>query len=68
MGTKNNSSPGEGHMIVLAGYEIDANQPGGGRCQIRNSRGKDWGENGYAWITFDYLKKYGTEACAAKAF
>jgi C1A family cysteine protease len=68
MGTKNNPSPGEGHMVVLVGYDIDAAQPGGGRCQIRNSWGEDWGENGYAWLTFDYLKKNGDEAYAVKAF
>jgi len=68
MGTRNNGSAGEGHMIVLVGYENDANQPGGGRCQIRNSWGEDWGEAGYAWITFDYLKKNGMEAYAVKAF
>ena len=68
MGTRNNSSPGEGHMVVLVGYDIDPAQPGGGRCQIRNSWGEKWGENGYAWVTFDYLKKNGDEAYAVKAF
>ena len=68
MGTKKNSSPSKGHMVVLVGYEIDPNQPGGGRCQIRNSWGEDWGENGYAWVTFDYLKQNGQEAYAVKAF
>ena len=68
LGTKKNSSPSKLHMVVLVGYEIDASQPGGGRCQIRNSWGENWGENGYAWVTFDYLKQNGQEAYAVKAF
>ena len=68
MGTRNNPPSGKGHMVVLVGYDIDAAQPGGGRCQIRNSWGEKWGENGYAWVTFEYLKKNGDEAYAVKAF
>lgn len=68
MGMGNNPSSGEGHMVVLVGYDIDAAQPGGGRCLIRNSWGEEWGENGYAWITFEYLAKNGKEAYAVKAF
>lgn len=68
MGARNNPSAGEGHMVVLVGYDIDAAQPGGGRCQIRNSWGEKWGENSYAWVTFEYLKKNGDEAYAVKAF
>ncbi len=68
MGTRNNPPSGKGHMVVLVGYDIDAAQPGGGHCQIRNSWGEKWGENGYAWVTFEYLKKNGDEAYAVKAF
>lgn len=65
---KSRTAPPSGHMVVFVGYEVDSRWPGGGRMEIRNSWGEEWGINGYAYVDFDYLKKYGKEAFAIKAF
>jgi len=65
---KRRTPPPSGHMVVFVGYEIDDRWPGGGRMEIRNSWGENWGLDGYAYVDFDYLKKYGKEAFAIKAF
>jgi hypothetical protein len=63
--------PGEeivgGHAMVLVGYQDDASVPGGGFFIIRNSWGKDWGENceygsGYGTIPYKYISQYCWEA------
>lgn len=65
---KSRSAPPSGHMVVFVGYEIDESLPGGGRMEIRNSWGEDWGVDGHAYIDFEYLTKFGKEAFAIKAF
>jgi len=65
---KRRTPPSSGHMVVFVGYEIGDRWPGGGRMEIRNSWGENWGLDGYAYVDFDYLKKYGKEAFAIKAF
>jgi len=44
---------GAGHAMLLAGYAV---QPSGTFYLIHNSWSKDWGDNGYAWISQDTLK------------
>lgn len=39
-----------GHAIVVCGYRAD------GRFIIRNSWGKDWGDQGYAYVSTEYIR------------
>jgi len=59
-------SPGEqaegGHAVVAVGYDDDfkitntkSNKQTTGALLIRNSWGKDWGDNGYGWLPYDYI-------------
>ncbi|ASQ89625.1 cysteine protease [Prosthecochloris sp. GSB1] len=51
-----------GHAIVAVGYD-DKKELGNPRCGrktkgallIRNSWGKEWGENGYGWLPYEYV-------------
>ena len=51
-----------GHNVVLVGYEKGKQWEGGGRLEFLNSFGEGWGERGYGWFTFGYMKKYGFRA------
>lgn len=42
-----------GHAVCLVGYSIPEK-----RFLAKNSFGKDWGNNGYCWIPFDYSDSY----------
>jgi hypothetical protein len=53
-----------GHAVVMLGYEKDPQWEGGGRFEFRNSFGEKWGQTGYGWVTFEYLKKRGVAAFA----
>ncbi len=55
-----------GHAVVAVGYDnkkVIKNERQGkpestGAFLIRNSWGKDWGENGYGWLPYDYVLKW----------
>jgi hypothetical protein len=68
--------PGEavegGHAMLIVGYQIDPEFPGGGFFIIRNSWGQSWGEKcvfgkGYGTIPFNYITQYCWEAYTAEA-
>jgi C1A family cysteine protease len=53
-----------GHAVVAVGYDDKMkikNRYGGeeaeGALLIRNSWGQGWGEDGYGWLPYDYLRK-----------
>ncbi|MFN8349335.1 MAG: C1 family peptidase [Spirosomataceae bacterium] len=51
-----------GHAVCVIGYD---NAKFGGAFHLVNSRGEDWGDNGFFWIRYeDYIKhaKYGFQA------
>lgn len=43
-----------GHAVTIMGYDNDKNS-----FLIKNSWGIDWGDNGYAWLPYDYVDTYG---------
>jgi hypothetical protein len=44
----------DGHSAIIVGYYPDEKEKGKVRFIFRNSWGKDWGDNGYAYATEDY--------------
>lgn len=56
----------DGHSVALVGFKKSNLFPGGGYFIVRNSWGKGWGEDGYAYMTFDYVKKYANDLFAYK--
>lgn len=47
------------HAMCIIGYD---NNKAGGSFEIMNSWGKEWGDNGYGWISYEDMKKYGSYA------
>jgi hypothetical protein len=48
-----------GHVVVVVGYELDANAPGGGRFIFQNNWGTGWGDQGYGTLPFEYVRQWG---------
>jgi C1A family cysteine protease len=53
-----------GHAVVAVGYDDGMKirnryegEEAEGAVLIRNSWGQDWGEGGYGWLPYDYLRK-----------
>lgn len=51
----------DGHSVALVGYKKSNLFPGGGYFIFRNSWGKGYGDQGYGYVTFDYVKKYAND-------
>jgi len=52
----------DGHSIVLAGYEDDPKQSGGGVFVFRNWNGPAWGDNGRGVMSYAYARAYANDA------
>jgi hypothetical protein len=50
-----------GHGLLLVGYDYDKKA-----FKFKNSWSNTWGQSGYGWFTFDYLKTYVTGGYYAK--
>lgn len=55
-----------GRGIALVGYKNDARFQGGGYFLFRNSQGKDFGHNGYGFMSYLYLRNLGYAAYALR--
>lgn len=44
-----------GHAVLAIGYQDDQDIEGGGYIIIKNSWGTDWGDSGYAYLTYAWL-------------
>ncbi len=53
-----------GHAIVICGYDDNVTGDGRGGFKLRNSWGTSWGNNGEAYISYDFVKNYAYEAVA----
>lgn len=51
--------PMTNHAVCIVGYDDNKMN---GAFEVLNSWGTNWGNNGYFWITYDQLMKYGTYA------
>jgi len=63
----NNSDPSknpmfDGHSIDLVGFHEGKEFPGGGYFIFRNSFGVGFGEDGYGFISFRYIRNYSNDA------
>ena len=54
----------DGHSVVLVGYAQHNQFPGGGYFIFRNSWGPGWGDKGYGYASFEYLRKYANDLVA----
>ncbi len=45
-----------GHAVFVAGYRSDPATPGGGCLIVKNSWGTGWGDNGYFYMPYAYIK------------
>jgi hypothetical protein len=54
----------DGHSVVLVGFKKNNSIPGGGYFIFRNSWGEGWGDKGYGYMSFDYVKNYANDLMA----
>ena len=54
----------DGHSIDLVGFRQAKDFPGGGYFIFRNSFGKDWGDHGYGFVSFQFMRTYANDAIA----
>jgi len=51
-----------GHSVPIVGYRSGPLISSGGYVIFRNSYGPSWGDSGYGYMSFNYLKKYTNDA------
>ena len=56
----------DGHCVVLCGYQEDSRCAGGGYFSFRNSWGRNWAEQGYAYMTYQMLRAYLNDAYSVR--
>jgi C1A family cysteine protease len=54
----------DGHSIDLVGFKESKEFPGGGYFIFRNSFGPSFGDHGYGFVSFQYVRAYGNDAIA----
>jgi C1A family cysteine protease len=54
----------DGHSIDLVGFKESNDFPGGGYFIFRNSWGTSFGNKGYGFVSFQYLRTYSNDAIA----
>jgi hypothetical protein len=52
----------DGHSIDLVGFHEGREFPGGGYFIFRNSFGPDFGQGGYGFVSFAYIREYSNDA------
>jgi len=57
----------DGHSIDLVGFRESSEFPGGGYFIFRNSFGTGFGNKGYGFVSFQYLRAYSNDAIAISA-
>jgi hypothetical protein len=57
----------DGHSIDLVGFHEGNQFPGGGYFIFRNSFGPRFGQDGYGFISFDYMRNYANDAIVIQA-
>jgi C1A family cysteine protease len=57
----------DGHSIDLAGFRESRAFPGGGYFIFRNSFGTSFGNKGYGFVSFQYMRAYANDAIAISA-
>lgn len=54
----------DGHSIIIVGYQDDLKVPGGGYFIFKNSFGKDWEDQGYGKMPYEYAAKFANDGVA----
>ena len=57
----------DGHSIDLVGFRESRSFPGGGYFVFRNSFGPSFGNKGYGFVSFQYIRAYANDAIAISA-
>jgi C1A family cysteine protease len=54
----------DGHSVALVGYRRDSTFAGGGYFVFRNSWGGGWGDSGYGYMPFEYVRRFANDLVA----
>lgn len=56
----------DGHSVVIVGSAKGKEYPGGGFFIFRNSWGAGWGDKGYGYMSFEYVKQFANDLMSYK--